>query len=233
MIKIKEALTSSIGRKVLNGLTAFALVFFVIGHLGGNLTLMVSPEAFNAYGAKLHSLGWLLYAVEIGLLAVIVIHAFTGIALSIKNLSTRSSEYRAKQTSKGGPSNFGFSSVWMIVSGLVLLMFLGIHLFQFRMRPFYTTEAKFGHHEYYKHLYEMVDTAFADPVCVVAYPLVMVFLRVHLRHGIWSMFQTVGAMNSRWKQTIYGLALVLALLLAAGFFILPIGLYLDYLPLGA
>lgn len=240
MINLKDALTSSIGKKILNGLTAIGLVLFIIGHLGGNLTLMVSPEAFNSYAEKLHGLGFLLYIVEFGLLAIIVVHAVTGISAAIQNAGARSQGYRSSQSSKGGPSNYGISSLNMIISGLVLLMFLVIHLIQFRLRPYW--DAKYSSEDYYKHLYEMVHTAFTDtmplfgfdfPVWVFVYCGTMVFLGFHLRHGIWSMFQSIGAMNARWKATMTTVALVLGVLIAVGFFFLPIGIYLEWIPYAA
>lgn len=232
MIKLKEALTSSIGKKIINGLTAFGLVAFIIVHLVGNLTLFAGADAFNAYAAKLHSLGVGLYVLEIGLVLVFLFHIGTGISVTLENSSARSSDYRSGQKSKGGPSNFSFASVRMIVSGLILLMFLGIHLLQFRLRPFISDNPDYSHEEYYKHLYTMVDNAFADPVWVATYCLVMVFLGFHLRHGVWSMFQSIGAMNSRWKKSVYGVAFIVGLLLAIGFFVLPLSMYFDWAPIG-
>jgi succinate dehydrogenase / fumarate reductase cytochrome b subunit len=238
MLNLKDVLTSSIGKKVLNGLTAVALVFFVIGHLGGNLTLLISPEAFNGYAAKLHSLGGLLYVIEILLLTVIVVHAGLGITLAIQNSEGRTDEYRASQKSKGGPSNYNLSSTTMIISGVVLLFFLILHIIQFRLAPYWRGDEwkqEVGLEagvEYYEVLYAMVDHAFAQPIWVVTYSVVMLFLGLHLRHGIWSMLQTIGAMNNRWKKSIYGLALVLAIILGAGFLILPVGIYFEVFPLG-
>jgi len=237
MINLKDALTSSVGKKILNGLSAFALVFFVIGHLGGNLTLLISPEAFNSYAAKLHGLGFLLYIVEFGLLAAIVLHVVTSISVTLESSEARTQGYRSPQKSKEGPSNYGFSSVNMIVSGLVLLMFLVIHLIQFRLRPYW--DGEYSSETYYKHLYEMVHGAFTEtmpvlgfdfPIWVFVYCGTMAFLGFHLRHGIWSMFQSIGAMNSRWRSSMIGLSLIVGVLLAVGFFFLPIGIYLEWIP---
>jgi len=229
MLKFKDVIFSSIGRKFLNGITAVALVIFVIGHLGGNLTLLIGPEAFNSYAEKLHSLGGLLYVAEVLLLLAIVVHAGVAVKLSVENSRGRSQGYRAGQQSKDGPSNYNLSSTTMIVSGLVLLAFLFLHLIQFRLRPYWDDAVS---HEYYHELYQLVDQAFAQPIWVVTYSVVMLFLGFHLRHGVWSMLQTIGAMNNRWKQSVYGFALLAAVVLAVGFLILPVGMYFDVFPLG-
>ncbi len=228
MLNLKDVLTSSIGKKFLNGVTAIGLVAFVIGHLGGNLTLLISPEAFNAYSEKLHALGGVLYIAEVLLLLAIVVHAGIGIKLAIENARGRDDEYRAGQQSKGGPSNYNLSSTTMIISGLVLLMFLFLHIIQFRLAPYWREDVGA---EYYHELYSLVDAAFADPIWVITYSVVMIFLGFHLRHGFWSMLQTIGTMNNRWKKSIYGIGVGVAVLLAIGFLILPVGLYFDVFPL--
>lgn len=227
MIKIKDALTSSLGKKILNALTAIGAVLFVIVHLAGNLTIYGGAEALNGYAAKLHALGPLLPVLEIGLLAVFVIHIVTAIMLTVENSGARSEDYVASRSSKKGPSKWSFASVRMIISGLVLLVFLGIHVAQFRLAPYWKEGVGA---DYYKHLYTDVWTAFQDPVWVGAYTIAMVFLGFHLRHGIWSMLQSVGAMNSRWSKTIYAAAFVIAVLLAVGFLMLPVSVFMGWTP---
>ena len=80
LASVLSLFNTSIGRKVITGLTGLGLVGFVIGHLAGNLTLFFGPEAFNAYAHKLESLGPILYVIEIGLIAVFVFHIFYAIA---------------------------------------------------------------------------------------------------------------------------------------------------------
>ena len=227
MIKIKDALTSSLGKKILNALTAIGAVLFVVVHLAGNLTIYGGAEALNGYAEKLHALGPLLPVLEIGLLAVFVVHIVTAIMLTVENSGARSEDYVASRSSKKGPSNWSFASVRMIISGLVLLVFLGIHVAQFRLAPYWQEGVD---HEYYHNLYDMVWTTFQDPVWVGAYTVAMVFLGFHLRHGVWSMLQSVGAMNSRWSKTIYSVAFIVAILVAVGFLMLPVSVYMQWTP---
>jgi succinate dehydrogenase / fumarate reductase cytochrome b subunit len=242
MLSWKRVLTSSVGKKIFNGLSALGAVVFVFAHLGGNLTLLGGAEAFNDYAAKLHALGPLLYVLEFGLIGVFLLHIVTSISVTLESSDTRGEGYEANQTSKGGPSNYGLASTKMIVSGLFLLVFTVVHLAQFRLRHWWSDTIGQGAWDiaingsnYYKHLYAMVDWTFApeNPLglfWVVFYCGVMVFLGLHARHGIWSMLQTIGAMNKRWKSGLYSVAFVLGVALAVGFFWLPIHMYFFSAP---
>jgi succinate dehydrogenase / fumarate reductase cytochrome b subunit len=226
--KLLAGLTSQVGRKLLTGITGVLLVLFVIGHLSGNLSLLSSdPNVFNKYSAFLHGFGSLLYVVEIGLALVILIHAYIGIAISMRKRQARKQGYEV-QRSKGGPSKQSISSRTMIFTGLILLIFLVIHLKQFRFGP--------GIHEGYstmadgKELYDLhklTAETFQNIGWVIVYVGVMILLGFHLRHGIWSALQSLGAMRPKYTPVIYSLALILGILLAVGFLILPIWLYMK------
>jgi succinate dehydrogenase / fumarate reductase cytochrome b subunit len=222
MISFKEALTSPIGKKVINALSAIGAVIFVIGHAGGNLTLLGGEGAFNAYAEKLHHLGILLPIAEIGLVAVFLLHIVSALIVTKDNQSARSQDYEANRKTKGGPSQWSFASTKMIVSGLILLAFLIVHLIQFRFIEYWSPN--YGA-DYYHDLYAIVYTTFQSEAWTVGYMAVMVFLGFHLRHGVWSMFQSLGIMNSGWKKTFTGLALIVALLVSVTFFILPPYMY--------
>ena len=220
---LMTALTSQVGRKILTGITGILLVVFVIVHLLGNLQLLdPDPEPFNAYGATLHGFGILLYAVEIGLAIVILLHAFIGISIWLRKRKARRNGY-VESRSKGGPSKQSVASRTMIITGSVLLIFLVIHLIQFRFGPDVRAVID-GESVHDLHL--LVDRTFSHIGWVIFYVGVMLLLGFHLRHGIWSALQSLGAMKPRWSRGIYSLALVLGLLIALGFVILPIIIYL-------
>lgn len=225
--KVLAAATSQVGRKLLTGITGVLLVLFVIAHLSGNLALLNSnPEAFNRYTLFLHGFGGLLYVVEILLGLLFLFHAYLGIAIYLRKQKARSEGYQVYQ-SKGGPSRQSFSSRTMIWTGVVLLIFLVIHIIQFRFGPgidsgFITQlDGKEA-----RDLQRLVYDVFANPAWVIFYVLVMVLLGFHLRHGIWSALQSLGAMKPRWSPVIYAIALVLGALLAVGFLFLPIWIYM-------
>src|SRR4051812_46624470 len=103
MIRLKKALSSSVGQKYIMALTGLGLVGFVITHLLGNLSLYLKDGAkFNAYALSLEHLGALLEAAEIGLLLAFVIHIITALRLKVDHASARPVGYRKLQ-SKGAP----------------------------------------------------------------------------------------------------------------------------------
>lgn len=215
-------LTSSVGKKLLNGLTGVLLLAFIVAHLAGNLTIFVGQDALNAYASVTHSLGGLLIAIEIALAAVFLLHAVSAIAVWRENRAARSSRYAVVAT-KGGPSKQTLASRSMIVTGIVLLVFLVIHLWQFRFGPDYRTDL---HGKEVWDLWRIVVETFAEPLWVAFYVGVMVLLGFHLRHGFWSAFQTLGALGPGLRPFAFSAALVFAVAIAAGFLALPIYVYL-------
>jgi succinate dehydrogenase / fumarate reductase cytochrome b subunit len=219
-------LWSSIGKKLLTGLTGIGLMGFIVLHLAGNLTLLGGRDAFNAYTDKLHSLGALVTIAEIGLLALFLAHAFSAVSVWWRKRGARS-VHNTRVESKGAPSRQTLASRSMIVTGVVLLVFTTLHVLQFRfgagMSEGYV--ATLGH-EQVRDLHRLVVETFKQLPVVVAYAAVMVLLGLHLRHGFWSAFQSLGALNPRLRPLAYSAGVAVGVLLALGFFVLPIYLYL-------
>ena len=229
MIPLKRALTSPTGRKFVMSISGIALVLFVIVHLLGNLTLYIPDggEAFNRYAATFEGLGPLLYVIELGLLAVIVIHIAWGITTSIKNRNARPDNYSEGVKSKGGPSNLSLASKNMIVSGVVLGVFLVVHIWHFRVQKIFLDEKVEIDGQEYTDLYSLVHQAFVDPFWVAFYMISMVFLGFHFRHGFWSAMQSLGAIKPEWSKQIYASGFVLAVVLAVGFMGIPLYIFLT------
>lgn len=226
--KLLTALTSQVGRKLLTGITGVLLVLYVIAHLSGNLSLLSSDTtAFNRYGAFLHSFGALFYLIEISLALVILVHAYIGIAIALRKSKARKQGYEV-YNSKGRPSKQSLSSRTMIITGTVLLLFIVIHVVQFRFGP--GIEDGYGvmvNGEEIHDLRRITYETFANIGWVIFYVGVMLLLAFHLRHGIWSALQSLGALRPSYSPVIYGLALILAILLAIGFLVLPIWIFLN------
>lgn len=227
MIPIQQALSSSIVKKLITTLTGIALVLFAIVHLAGNLTLL-SPnhDLFNGYAAKLESLGLLGEVLKLAVAALFIFHIVNGIMLTISNKRARPIGYQSAK-SKGGPSKSNFFSRNMPLTGLILGVFWIIHQKHFKFGPGiqdgYVTEI---HGEKVRDLYRLVGEIFQDPLVVGFYCFVMILLWGHLKHGFWSAFQSLGAINPRTNRSIEIAGHVIALLLALGFLLLP--LYLHF-----
>ncbi|HVK38739.1 MAG TPA: succinate dehydrogenase cytochrome b subunit [Candidatus Kapabacteria bacterium] len=225
--KFLDALSSQVGRKLLTGITGILLVAFVIAHLSGNLSLLqTNPDPFNRYTAFLSGFGGLLVFVEIMLALVILLHAYLGIAIALRRKKARAQGYEVYK-SRGGESRQGLSSRTMAITGIVLLIFLVVHIWQFRFGPgvadgYVTTlDGKEA-----RNLHLLVVETFRNIGWVIFYVVATALLGFHLRHGVWSMLQSLGAMKPRMSKAIYSVAFVLGLLLALGFLFLPIWIYL-------
>jgi len=228
MIPVQKAVSSSVGKKLVMALSGLALVGFLVEHLLGNLLLYKSEGTeFNLYANYLESFGPLLTVAEVGLAAVFILHIFLAFSVKSSHLSARPTGYRVTR-SKGGKSLSNLSSRNMIITGLVILGFLVLHIWQFRLGPKiaagYVTDLK---GEQVWDIFRLVHETFASPVNVGIYVATMLFLGFHLRHGFWSAFQSLGAMNERMTKPVYALGIVIAIAMAAGFLFIPLWVYFD------
>lgn len=231
LAQVLSIFNTSIGRKIMTGLTGLALVGFVLGHLAGNLTLFFGAEAFNAYAHKLESLGPLLYVIELGLVAVFVFHIVFTVLVTLQNKKARSQHHTkyVEKSKAGKPSRKSLSSQTMIYTGIILGLFTVIHVAMFKYGAYYEVAGK----EHYRDLYRLVVEEFKRPEITLGYVAVMVLLGVHVRHGFWSAFQSLGAYHSRYTPLIYGAGILLAVALAVGFLALPIYIFLFVDPVSA
>ena len=130
--------SSSVGTKLILGLTGLAMVGFLIGHLAGNVLILVGPEVFNNYGHALIS-NPLLIPAEFGLLALLFLHVIKAIRNQRTNRAARPVDYTLK-VGAGHTSRKSAASTSMIVTGLVILGFLAVHIRMFKYGPFYAVD---------------------------------------------------------------------------------------------
>ncbi len=225
------ALQSPIIKKIITGITGIALGLFVLVHMLGNLSYFFGPEAYNLYSLKITSgFGFakvLYYVIEIGLLLFFAFHIVVGIKIYLGKRKARQHDY-AKYKSAGRPSLQSFSSRTMIWTGLLLLIFLVIHLKSFRFGPgiddgyMMMIDGKEVHD-----VARVVTEKFQSPLYAFGYPIAMILLGFHLRHGIWSAFQSLGVMTPRLTPVVYALGGLLAVGIAVGFLVLPLYIFFS------
>ena len=203
---------SSIGKKLLMAITGLSFMGFLGAHLAGNLTLYRGGAAFNTYAEKLHSLGPILIVFELGLLAFALIHVTTGIILFVQNLKARSVPYENDRR-EGGRT---LSSVAMPYTGFIILVFVIFHLINFS----FVDKSQ-------RTIFEIVSSAFANPVYMIVYVFVMIVVALHIRHGLWSAFQTLGANHPKYMSAVMVLSLIISLVFGLGFGLLPIYLWVS------
>lgn len=222
-MRVRQALSTSVGTKLLIATTGLALVGFLIGHLIGNLLLFLGPETFNAYGHALIS-NPLIIPVEIGLIAIFLLHAGKAVLNFFDNRAARPRGYELK-TGAGGPSRKSWGSTTMIGSGLFVLAFVPFHLFTFKYGPDYPS-AEPG----VRDLYRLTVEVFQSPAYVVFYLFAMVIVGMHLRHGVSSSLQSLGVIPDRWTRAFLRAGLGLALVIGGGFVLIPIVIFLFIRP---
>ncbi len=199
--------TSSIGRKILVALTGACLLLFLVGHLAGNMTIFGGDPAnggaswIDAYATGLHSMpAWLLWAIRLGLLAVALIHIVLTLTLKFENMTART------QYQKEGTLKATLSSRTMVITGVMILCFLCFHLWQltFNGDP--------------ANCYQHIIHAFSNPWCSIFYIVAICCLFMHVRHGLQSVFQTLG-LATRKVRPLYNIVAVLFGLVVCGCFI--------------
>lgn len=239
MYSLVTAFQNSVGRKILTGVTGIALTLFLVAHLSANLTLfsidlqnMDPDNAFNRYALFLKDLGWLLYIVEFGLLAIFLIHAYLGVAIYLRKRKARPEAYEKYKT-RGGPSKQGYSARTMIITGTILFLFVGMHLKTFKFGPGWNEEPEYtttivqnGKEVPMRDLSKLTVEVFQNEAYVIVYMAIMLLLAFHLRHGVWSALQSLGANNKKMTPVLYTVAGIIGVLIALGFFVLPIWIYL-------
>ena len=215
---------SSVGKKVITGITGFALIGFVIVHLLGNLTLFIGPHAFNSYAHFLETAvhGWLIYVFEFFLFFIFVFHMVSAVTVAwMDKRKARETGYKHSRDA-GGKSRKTLASKTMIYSGAIIIVFVIAHIFLFKFNggaPHPLDENGV------KDLYKAVDSVYAGIGFTVFTVVAMILVGLHLRHGFWSMFQSLGWTNDRIIPVLNGLALAFALVMAAGYIVLPLYLY--------
>jgi succinate dehydrogenase / fumarate reductase, cytochrome b subunit len=213
---------SSVGKKVLVALTGLLLVGFLIVHLLGNLTLLIPDDgkAFNHYAHFLEGLihGWLIYAFEVGLIVLFLLHGFNAITVGWLDKERARPQKYAKLANAGGRSHKTLASRTMILTGPAILIFVILHV---RMFKFADHPAVVYDGVRMKNLYAVVVEAFKNPAIMVAYLVVMFLLGTHLWHGAWSAFQSLGWNSDRHIKVLTRISVAAAIILGGGFFILP------------
>ncbi|HOR28099.1 MAG TPA: succinate dehydrogenase cytochrome b subunit [Candidatus Sumerlaeota bacterium] len=218
-------LWTTVGKKYLAAAAGLVFLVFVIVHLGGNLLLLLdNPNLYNSYSHHLVSLGPLLWFGEAVLLAFFLLHAVIGTLVYIRAREARPVGYH-EIADAGKPSRKTLSSRTMIWSGIVILVFTILHLITFKFGEHYTVVVDGIE---MRDFHTLVVEVFQKPGYVVWYLLAMVLLGLHLRHGFWSAFQSLGVNHPRYTPFIYGLGTVLAVLLAFGYIVIPIYVYFKY-----
>jgi succinate dehydrogenase / fumarate reductase cytochrome b subunit len=214
---------SSIGRKVIMGITGLFLISFLLIHCFLNSLIFANDGGllFNT-GADFMAHNWLIRTMEIVLFLGLILHIVQSLLLTIQNRKARPVPYYKFD----GAANSSWYSRSMGLLGTLLLIFLIIHLAHFWVKSRFTgieTHDSEGH----ENLYAVMQEVFKNPIVVVVYVLSMISLTYHLLHGFQSAFQTLGINHKKYSPAIKKTGLVFSILIPALFAAMPVAMYLG------
>jgi len=202
---------ATIGKKAVMAVTGVILFGFVIGHLIGNLQVFAGRETLDAYGAFLHhSTHGLIWVFRLVLLASVVAHIVASIQLTITKMNARPISYVKTDYSRSS-----YASRTMMWSGPIVGAFIIFHLMDLtwgNVNPAFQEG----------HVYDNLVASFARWPVALAYIVALTLLSMHLYHGIYSMFQSLGASHPKYTPAIQRFAKVAAFLIWAGYVSIPV-----------
>ena len=208
---------STIGRKFLMALSAMFLLVFLLIHLSVNLLSIFSEDAFNTAS---HFMGYnplIQFVMQPVLVAGVIFHFVMGFVLEMKNKNARPVKYAVANNS----GNSSWSSRNMIISGAVILAFLGLHMYDFWMHEMnykYVEALSINETRYWEELH----AKFADLRRVIFYAVSFVLLGLHLSHGFQSSFQSIGARHPKYLKCVNTLGTWYSILIPLGFIVVAV-----------
>ncbi len=208
---------STNGKKIVMAVTGCILILFIIGHLLGNLLIYAGPARYNAYAAFLHFDDTLLWIIRSVLIVSVVLHIEAAAQLWLRNKRARPVNYSRKEAIRSS-----YASRTMYWSGPIVLAFIIFHLLQFTA-GYIHPEAAFVEGDVYHNLVSGFSVWWVSAWYIFAITL----LGFHLRHGLWSMFQSVGLAHPRHTLVLKNLALLIATLIVLGYISIPISVLLG------
>lgn len=225
MGRIATYVNSSVGKKQLMAITGLLLSLFTLTHMAGNLLLLCGPETYNKYAHALTS-NPAIYVAEAGLVFLFLVHLVCAIAVTNENRQARPQRYFVQPAGdKGGVSA---AAKTMILTGLVLLVFTILHLITFKYGPSGPPDYEVTYDGVtMRDLYKLVAESFQNPGYVIWYLFSMAVLGLHLSHGISSTFQSLGINHPGFNKCLRCAGPALAWIIAIGFSVAPIVLYLK------
>lgn len=180
---------SSIGKKQIVAASGLLILLFVVGHLAGNMTFFLGPEAFNHYADKLAGFRPALNVVELGLLTIFVFHVFTTALVVIENRKARLNQYKVKKDTQRS-----LSTKLMPLTGIIIFIFIIYHLIDFTFADKHSSMSILADGKDYG-LYGLVYNSFSNPIHSMFYVIAMFCIGLHLSHGIQSFCQSFGWIN--------------------------------------
>jgi succinate dehydrogenase / fumarate reductase cytochrome b subunit len=200
---------SSIGKKLIMAVTGLCFCGFLTTHLIGNLTLYGGKDFFLSYVEHLHAWGYLVTAAEWGLVFFALVHVGTGLLLFYQNWRARPVGYAVKKWTGAGGRTIG--SATAPYTGILILIFVIVHLLAFRFVDKTTIND-----------FIILTDTFAKIGYVLFYIAAVIIVAIHVSHGFWSGFQTLGLNHPKYMPFIRGVGIAFSLIVGVGFASIPV-----------
>lgn len=204
-------LKSSIAKKVAMALSGLFLVLFLAQHFFINMTSVFSADTFNSISHFMGNNPLVQFVFQPILIFGVIFHFIMGFVLEIKNNSARPVSY----AKNNGGANSSWASRNMIVSGLVVLAFLGVHFYDFWVPEMVYKYVEVNPLDESRYFHELV-AKFESPVRTILYSISFLLLSLHLWHGFNSSFQSVG-FNNKYSKSLHTLGYAFAIIVPFGF----------------
>lgn len=225
---VSGILNSSLGKKYIMAGTGALLFLFVIGHLVGNLQVFGPPELINNYAHFLQSKPAMVWGSRLGLLAIVGLHIWSAVQLSVANRAARPVGYHDSE-----PYGSTWQSRYMLVSGLVIAAFIVYHLAHFTaLLPGINGVGDFSklktviHGEEVRDVYGIMILGFQVWWVAAFYIVAQALLFIHLSHGLAAMFQSFGLRDHVWWPRIQLFAKGASIAIFIGYAAIPATIYL-------
>jgi len=209
-VAIARFYDSTIGKKAVMAVTGLILFGFLVVHMAGNLQVFLGAEVMDHYAEVLHGTPEVLWPARIVLLVAVLLHIWASIQLTAVKSAARPVGYV-----KPGNVQASTASKTMMLSGPVIVAFVVGHLLHLTTGTLHPQFVDL-------HPYENLVTGFSNPIASGLYIVGMIFVGMHLSHGIWSMFQSLGFSHPKYTPKIKAFAAVFSWLLIAGFISVPV-----------
>jgi succinate dehydrogenase / fumarate reductase, cytochrome b subunit len=233
----KQVFTSSIGKKIVMGLTGLFLIIFLIIHVSINATIFAdlnvpvwpfdSSEDGGMFNRAAHFMGStvLIRILEVGLFLGIFLHIIQGLILEFDNRKKRGTQGYAVQLGNRGSKWYSRS---MGLLGTILLIFLIIHWWHFWIPARITGHEKLIELDEMHDMFGLMQFTFQELWVVVLYVLACISLAYHLLHGFQSAFRTLGVGNKKWLVIVEAIGFGYSIIVPLLFALMPVAMYLGW-----
>jgi len=211
-------LNSTIGKKIIMALSGLILALFLVGHLLGNLLIFQGPGAINGYANWLQT-NPLLWLIRLSMLAIVAVHIHSAIKLTRENKKARPIGYHMEQDLQ-----VNFASKHLLLSGLVILFFILFHLAHLTLGWINHDVFSLLDKQGLPHIYARLIDGFQSIGITSVYIVGIVFIALHLMHGMKSFFQTMGFHHKNLQRLVHYLVPIVVLVICMAFAAIPLSI---------